>query len=92
MTAYLVISLPKLPHAHRIYIYDPGQPYSLAFGKGARLATLVWFQASSKPYLGLNLLPYLGLLCLLVKEFYGTRYQSDFLFLNQCGEWLSLPA
>jgi len=28
----------------------------------------------------------------LVKEFYGTRYQNGFLFLNQCGEWFSLPA
>ena len=33
-----------------------------------------------------------GLFCLLVKEFYGTRYQSGFLFLNQCGEWFLLPA
>ena len=29
---------------------------------------------------------------LLVKEFYGIRYQSGLLFLNQCGEWFSLPA
>ena len=34
----------------------------------------------------------LGLFGLLVKEFYGTRYQSGFLSLNQCGEWFSLPA
>jgi len=27
-----------------------------------------------------------GLFCLLVKDFYGTRYQSGFPFLNQCGE------
>ena len=35
---------------------------------------------------------WLGLSCLLVKEYYSTRYQSGFLFLNQCGEWFSLPA
>ena len=34
----------------------------------------------------------LSLFCLLVKEFYGTRYQSGFLFIIQCGEWFSLPA
>jgi hypothetical protein len=33
-----------------------------------------------------------GPVCLLVKGFYGTRYQSGFLFLNQCGGWFSLPA
>ena len=34
----------------------------------------------------------MGLYCLPVKEFYGTRYQSGLLFLNQCREWFSLPA
>jgi hypothetical protein len=27
MTVYLVISLPKIPYIHRIYIYGSGQPY-----------------------------------------------------------------
>ena len=26
MTVYLVISLPKIPYIHRIYIYGSGQP------------------------------------------------------------------
>jgi len=28
MTVYLVISLPKLPYIHRIYIYGSGRPYA----------------------------------------------------------------
>jgi len=31
-------------------------------------------------------------LTLLVEKLYGTRYRSGLLFLNQCGEWYSLPA
>jgi hypothetical protein len=39
-----------------------------------------------------TLLDLTGPFCLLVKEFYGTRYQIGLVFLNQCGEWFSLPA
>jgi hypothetical protein len=31
-TVFLVISLPKMPHIHRIDIYDSGQPYILILG------------------------------------------------------------
>ena len=51
-------------------LFEAGTPVSL------------WLLSSSWYFVGLL---WLGLFCLLVKEFYGTRYQSDFLFLNQCG-------
>ena len=43
------------------------------------------------PYILPNYM-FFNLFCLSVKEFYDTRYQSGVLFLNQCGEWFSLPA
>ena len=43
MTVYLVISLPKIPYIHRIYIYGSGQPYLLPITQNyaLRLATEV---------------------------------------------------